>query len=58
MADTQLVLMQTWEAKRHLFTEEEKAILNAAYAGETLCPRGIVTMITEQTKPLLDRLKA
>ena len=37
-----LVRESAWNKVRDYFTETEKAVLNGAYTGETICPRGIV----------------
>ena len=39
--DSNFMTMRRWEQIRHLFSEEEKARLNAAITGEAICPRGI-----------------
>lgn len=36
-----LLQMQTWDKIRDRFTEDEKAKLNGAICGETICPRGV-----------------
>lgn len=35
-----LLRIDDWKRIREHFKEEEKAILNAAISGETICPRG------------------
>ena len=51
-----LVTFALWGEKRALFSAEEKAALNAAVVGETLCPRGIIAAVNASTRPLLERL--
>jgi hypothetical protein len=34
--------MSDWNKIRDQFTEDEKAVLNAAIQGEVLCPRGCI----------------
>ena len=45
-----LIRTSTWQLIREQFSEDEKSELNEAYAGETICPRGIV--VDEQRLPL------
>lgn len=47
-----LVLMRKWELVRSQFTQAEKDAMNAAYQGETICPRGI-SVDAEQLPPEL-----
>lgn len=51
-----LVTFELWGEKRSLFSKEDKAALNAAVVGETICPRGIITRVDATTRPLLERL--
>lgn len=51
-----LVPFALWGEKRVLFSAEDKALLNAAVVGETICPRGIITRVDAGTRPLLERL--
>lgn len=37
-----LLTMAKWESIRERFTEEEKAKINAAIIGETICPKGCI----------------
>jgi hypothetical protein len=37
-----LITDMTWQCIRARFSEEEKQQLRDAYAGETICPKGIV----------------
>ena len=40
-AEAQMLLtVEMWNRIRDQFSEEEKTILNAAIAGEVICPRG------------------
>jgi hypothetical protein len=45
-----LITLTTWDRIREQFDEDEKALLRAQIAGETICPRGIV--ITEGFLPV------
>jgi hypothetical protein len=47
-----LVLERKWLLIRSQFTQAEKDAMNAAYQGETICPRGI-SVDAEQLSPEL-----
>lgn len=42
MESPMLLKMSDWDRIRLNFTDEEKAHLNAAISGETICPRGCI----------------
>jgi hypothetical protein len=53
-----LLRMSTWDVIRGQFNDSEKAALNAAISGETICPRGC-TLGEEKLGPeLSEKLKA
>jgi hypothetical protein len=37
-----LIRIDDWNLVREQFSEAEKAVLNSAICGETICPRGII----------------
>ena len=49
-----LVRMDRWREIRAEFTEDEKAALNRAIVGQTICPAGVTVDLTQ----LPDRLAA
>lgn len=53
-----LLTMNTWEKIRGAFSEDEKADINAAIAGETICPRGCVLDEALMPAVLVIKLKA
>jgi len=55
---TKLLIMDTWNHIRFDFTEEEKAKLNAAIIGETICPKGCVLDLTKLGTDLETKLSS
>ena len=51
-----LVRYKTWGENRDLFSEEEKAVLNANITGEVICPSGLTVRVNKDTRPLLIKL--
>jgi hypothetical protein len=51
-----LIRLKTWDEKRHLFSEEEKAVLNANITGQVICPQGLTVKVNGDTRPLLIKL--
>ena len=51
-----LVRSRTWYEKRHLFSEEEKVVLNTNIAGQAICPEGLIVRVNKDTRPLLIKL--
>jgi hypothetical protein len=51
MAGVELMLirMSEWEQIRAQFSKEEKAVLNLAVTGESICPRGLIIDIGKLT---------
>lgn len=45
-----------YQAVKHLFTAEEKKILNDRVMTQTLCPSQVAVAIDELSLPLLDRI--
>lgn len=53
-----LLRMSTWEQIREQFSEAEKAALNAAITGETICPRACVVDADKLPGDLRERLQS
>ena len=51
-----LIRNKTWDEKRHLFSEEEKAVLNANITGQVICPPGLTVKVNQAMRPLLIKL--
>jgi len=51
-----LVRSKTWYEKRHLFSKEEKVVLNANIVGQAICPEGLIVRVNKDTRPLLIKL--
>ncbi len=56
-AITEFLRMAVWEMKSREFTEDEKAILNQHICGHVICPRGVIVLVNERTRPILERLR-
>jgi len=50
------IRLKSWYEKRHLFSEEEKAVLNANIIGRVICPEGLIVKVNGDTRPLLIKL--
>jgi len=54
---TMLLTIEDWNKVREAFTESEKASLNAAITGETICPRGCTLDEAMLGEALFSKLK-
>ena len=57
-APIRLIRWDQYQKRRHLLTDAERELLNSHIAGECICPRGIFVLVTNDTKPLIDRIEA
>jgi len=54
---TFLIQIDRWEHVRDRFTDEERASLNAAISGHTICPQGVTVELLKLPASLADKIR-